>query len=300
MFLRPAGDKAAFISWEGAGVTFMPSPNDYTPLRHGDIVYGSSDERAIASFVVVESPDRLQPKKCVSIGNESAYGEIPSEVSAGLAGHSQGMQVICMDGAKHAALLRAAAGGRPVDPRCVVQWEALDGDEAIYLIRTPKSKDDTEGFEGSSLVVLDAETPVEYLSGVAELEIDPRMATLREKNRVIHEVLAPGYFAALPPGATVAVHELPSETADNARFAFNELFAEVEYKDEAKTIVIAVYTRRVGRDGGEKCKYTPNVWLEVGPYGGVCVWSTEDPQPAPHQGPCRRMIDLHVLEGLEV
>ena len=148
------------------------------------------------------------------------------------------------------------------------------------------------------------------------------MAALRVENRRAHEVLANGYFATLSPGATLDTCRIPTESSSDYPFAHGDIFVGVDYEDEANNISSAcarspdtvggvpTSATSFGRTircvrtkcavSGTEYEYTPNCWLEVGPYGGVRVWSTKDPQPSWREGPCRRMIYLGALVSPEV
>jgi hypothetical protein len=301
MYLRTAGEKAAYVDrselWRNDdedidyGEYPPPGTNEYLNLKHGDILYFKNDYRSVHSYAVVGEGDE---KRCVSICDDSGYGEIPLEVSAGIenpvefyrreknADNGDGVVYIVMSGAKHSDMLSAAAGRR-VHHTTKAIWHY---DEESYMICSPLSSDLPEG---TMTVTLDEHTPDEYISGLTNLEIDPLMRKSREVTRTTHEVLAHGYFPNLPRGAPLNIVRVEGLPRGHIEFRprFMKCVKAAPPRDEVTKVIVNGY------DGAEII-FEPAVRVKIGPCGGVAIWSTVDKTTKTVS-----MIDLSALNGLE-
>lgn len=291
-YLRAAGEKCRFVEIEtgggggyAAGEDGAPgeegpgAPYDALPpgLRHGDICCRGDS----GSFVVVGDGRLARP-----IEDDAGYGVVPLEVSREIEDpvdfyadalaefHGPGRIMMCP--AAHQGLLRAAAGGRAVDPTRAVWWHAPD---SCYKLLSPESPD----IPGGTLVAdLCPATPAAYLAAGARLDTDPTMERERRANQKAHGVRAHAYFLGLSPGTWLS-GGAPGRGQPYPETLVRFKAAIPDAGDPGRAAAVRAEIR------GLPAYLKPRVVAQTGPFGGVAVWATDGDYPL--------VIDLSHLRG---
>ena len=257
------------------GEYIPPPPEDIPPLlRHGDLLYDPEGYRGTTTYAIVETDGG---KSSIPTADCSAYTEIPVEVSSKIedpvtfySGATmdelyQGVSRVILSASVHQAVLLEQTGGRPVHESREVWWSVNDG----WEIRIPRSPDTVDG----DTAVLSADTPDQYLGDADELSADPITERKREINRRLHEIEATNIFRSLSSGTFLSLRDLPTEVSTEWS-AFSMCFVRAEpVEGPVERVVLADYTEK-------EVVFTPrDNPLKRGPYGGVRLWTADNPKP---------------------